>query len=358
MATKRKPRKAAKKKQLTANIADLMREAQLHADEGTFHFYSDTMFVEPAERLSTGVLGIDRITRGGWPIGKVSEIAAWEQVGKSTLLDQSIGRAQALGADAVLVDSEHARDPTYMRTLGVDLDKLVRIKAETIEKCFTAFDQLLDGREALLEKGYALKPLLIVWDSIGGTPTKAQAEGAADARHMMDAARVINMNLQRLTPRLPVARAALVCANHFYMDPGPPPRRIVPGGKGLRYFTSYRIWLTRKGPVKVGTSEYGHQVEAVLKKDRFGQNTLPTMMGVLQGRGFDNTFTLFEWCRETGSEPGHQYVDQRGAWYTFSRTPDDPEPVKFQRGFLGFHQLVAVDQPELYEKLAAEYLQS
>lgn len=355
MATKKKPRKTTKRKK-KATAADLLRLARAGADDDTFGFFSDTMFAEVKERISTGVLGIDKLTGGGWPIGAVTEVASWEGIGKSTLLDQSMGRNQALGGQSALIDSEHARDSVYMRTLGVDLNTLIRIQADTIEACFEAIGTVLDGQEKLKET-HELQPLLIVWDSIGGTPTNAELEGSADDKHMMVAARNIKMNLRRIHNRLLPLRAALVCANHFYIKPGPVPMRVTYGGTGLQYFTAYRVWLTRKGAVKVGTAEYGHQVEAMLKKNRFGQLVPPTIMGVLRGGGFDNTFTLFEWCREHGSEEGHCYVEQRGAWYTFSRSPDDPEPVKFQRGFIGFHDLVAVQQPELYEMLAARYLQ-
>lgn len=326
--------------------------------EEDFEFYStafDQSLVPVDEYLPTGLFALDRLMGGGWPVGRMVEVSAWEGVGKSTLVDQSIGEVQRIGGQAALIDTEGARHPPYMRALGVDLEKLIRLRAETIEDCFRSIELVLDAQEHHAQT-HDLRPLLIVWDSVGGTPSMAEILGDADDRHMMVAARNIKMNLRRIHGRLHRARAALVLTNHFYVKPGQGfATRETYGGSGLKYFSSFRLWLTRKGSIKMGTEIVGHEVEAMLKKNRLGPAGQKALAGLSHGRGFDNAFTLLDWAMEHGGVEGHCYVTQRGAWYTFSRGPEDADPITFQRGFVGFGQLLH-DHPDIYEKLATEYL--
>ena len=244
-----------------------------------------------------------------------------------------------------------------MATLGVDLDKLIRVRAETIEGVFEAVDRYLDQQEVIAQT-HELKPLLIVWDSVGGTPAIAELEGSSEDKHMMVAARNIKMNLRRIHSRLTRCRAVFVCTNHFYVSPGQGfTVKKTYGGGGMQYFPSISLWLTAKGALKIGAQQIGHQVEAKVKKNRLGPSGATALAGLVHGRGFDNSFSLFDWAREHGAEGDHRYVAQRGAWYTFSTGPQDPDPVTFQRGFAGFGELLH-GRSDLYEMLWARYLET
>jgi len=356
MATAKKQRKKRKppKKKAAVTAREFLRDLQEDHDSDQFTFFSDNVHATVEHRVPTGVLALDRLTGGGWPIGRMVEVAAWEGVGKSTLLDQSIAEVQRMGGMAALIDTEGARDLQYMETLGVDVDQLFRSRVNTIEECFGAIDKYLDRQEAYSQTR-ELRPLLIVWDSIGGTPTRAELEGGADDSHMMVAARSIKMNLRRIHHRLAPLQVALVCTNHFYRTIGPFASLKTYGGSGIQYFASLRLWLTNKGQLKIGTQVVGHQVEAKVKKSRLGAIPMPVIAGIVHGSGFDNSFTLFDWAREHGAEGDHRYVVQRGAWYTFSNDAADPDPVTFQRGFVGFGELLS-EHPKLYAQLVTRYL--
>ena len=187
---KRKPaKKKAPKKKPAMSAQDFLEGIEADEDD-EFSFYSDQMLAGDGDvaRMGTGILAVDRLTGGGWPIGRMTELAAWEGIGKSTLIDQSIAETQRNGGRAALIDTENARDLSYMATLGVDLGELLRSRASTIEGCFKAIDRLLDRREQELAT-HDLKPMLIVWDSIGGTPTQKELDGGPEDGHMMGAAR-------------------------------------------------------------------------------------------------------------------------------------------------------------------------
>src|SRR5215212_1181380 len=61
---------------------------------------------------------------GGIPRGRVTEIYGPESSGKTTLLQHIIAQAQRGGGVAALIDVEHALDPGYAQSCGVQIDNL------------------------------------------------------------------------------------------------------------------------------------------------------------------------------------------------------------------------------------------
>ena len=243
-AKKKRATKPKKKPPLSTDAyLKAVRELAPKDHDGEFASFSDMTFAPVEEYLSTGVFALDKLLGGGWPIGRMVELAAWEGIGKSTLLDQSIAYTQSLGGKCALIDTESARHVEYMKQLGVDLDTLMRVRVDTVEGCFQAIELLLTAQEQSAT-AHELSPLLIVWDSIGSTPTMAEIAGSADDAHMMVAARNIKMNLRRIHNRLYRCRASLVCANHFYKSPGRGFTTLETyGGSGLKYVPSFRLRL-------------------------------------------------------------------------------------------------------------------
>jgi len=360
------PKKSAKKDVDEAkHFLDELRALKGKDDE-PFGFLSGDDDLPPldtpiAEFISTGALALDKQiggARGGWPVGRITEVAAWESVGKSTLLDQSLAQVQRMGGVGALIDSEKSRDATYTSTLGVDASKLITKNVTTIEETFDAIDRILDVQEkiatlAARKKGGQPPPLLIVWDSVGGTPTKAELAGDADDQHVADAAKAIKRNFRRIAHRIAHLRTALVVANHFYQDIGPFASLKTYGGSGLRYFTSLRLWLTRKEQVKIGTTVLGHVVEAKIKKTRVRAPRPPQEVALIYGAGFDNSWTLHEWGKQHGLDAKHRWIVESGSW-SYVMLPDGSHEA-FQRRFMGLGEVLG-RRPDVCAMLAGAYL--
>ena len=73
------------------------------------------------ETISTGALTLDLALGGGYPKGRVVEIYGPESSGKTTLTLHAIAEVQKRGGVAAFVDAEHALDPVYAASLGVDV---------------------------------------------------------------------------------------------------------------------------------------------------------------------------------------------------------------------------------------------
>jgi protein RecA len=313
------------------------------------------------EWLSTGIVALDRLTGGGWPVGRIVELAAWESVGKSTILDQSIAAAQCAGAVCVLIDSEQARDEGYTASLGVKLNELIIHKAETIEQAYIGIDRVLAIQEAHIKRLGKKKqppPMLIAWDSLAGTPTKSELEGAADDSHVAVAAKINKLNMRRMAQRLAHARATLIFANQFYQDIGPFASLKTYGGSGIRYHTSVRVWLTRTGALKLGSGdnarEVGHIVQAKLRKTRVNKPRPPAAMGLIWGAGVHNAYTLYEWGKTAGVDDKHRWVKTGHSGWSYLMLPDSEQYEAFQGKYLGFAE-VLTQHPAVYEKMAEQY---
>jgi RecA/RadA recombinase len=371
-----KKEKATEVKPLDAAGYLAIARGMKDVDEDDYAIASDPLAFlgDVTEWIPTGSLAVDRLLGGGYPLGRVIEIAAWEQVGKSTLLDQSIAMVQSLGDVCVLIDSEQARDTKYSKRLGVDLDSLIVCKAETIEEAFIGMDRMLAIQEAQIvrlekaaeelrkrkriEEADALRVprLFMVWDSLAGTPTEAERKGAADDAHVAEAAKIVRLNMRRLASRIANARAVLVFANQFYENIGGYGGLKSYGGSGVRYATSVRLWLSRKNALKVGDTVVGHIVEAKLKKTKVAMPKPPSELGLIYGAGIHNAWTLWEWGKKNGVPgiPGHTWVKQAGGW-SYLMFPDGKTYEHFQGTFLPFADLL-VKHPAVYEAMVAGYM--
>ncbi len=97
--------------------------------------------------ISTSSLRIDMaLGIGGVPKGRIIEIYGPESSGKTTLALHIIAEAQKKGGNAAFIDAEHALDPIYAASLGVDIDNLIVSQPDTGE-------QALEILEALLRSG-------------------------------------------------------------------------------------------------------------------------------------------------------------------------------------------------------------
>ena len=120
------------------------------------------------EVIPTGCLDLDiALGGGGLPRGRVIEIFGPESSGKTTVALHAIAEAQKLGGTAAFIDAEHALDPSYSATLGIDLDNLLVSQPDTGE-------QALEITEALVRSGAVD---IVVIDSVAALVPKAEIEG-------------------------------------------------------------------------------------------------------------------------------------------------------------------------------------
>ncbi len=300
---------------------------------------------------SSQSLALDRLLGGGgFPAGRITEITGPNHIGKSALLDQTFAGVQRIGGVAVLADSENARDKTFTAKLGVDISKLQYLEFEqqqqSMEEILMAFFRTID----FWATKYPDTPVVIGWDSLGGTSTQEELAKDLSQATMASAAKVLRKTMRQITHRLANTKIALVVLNHNYKKVQGRGGNESYGGEAIRHAASVRLelhsveagWITRADGAVIG-----RKVGVKLHKSRFGNSFGDTEFVVLNDIGIDNTWTLHSDLVASG----HIVTSGNSGWGAVNI---DGEVLKFQ-GWNGF-QAKLQEHPEVFNKLVSIYL--
>jgi recombination protein RecA len=143
--------------------------------------------------IPTGSLALDiALGVGGIPRGRVVEVFGPEGSGKTTVSLHIIAEAQRQGGIAAFIDAEHALDPTYARSLGVDIDELLVSQPDSGEQALEIADMLV--RSGALS--------LVVIDSVAALVPRAEIEGEMGDTHVGLQARLMSQAMRKLAGSL------------------------------------------------------------------------------------------------------------------------------------------------------------
>jgi recombination protein RecA len=207
------------------------------------------------EYIKTGVLPIDHLLSGGIPKGRFTELFGAYSTLKSYIGLSTIAQAQKSGGVCALIDTEHAYDPEWARSLGVDTDSLIYQAPDTGEEA-------IDTSETLIRMGVDL----IVWDSVAATLPQAESNKRMSKESVQPArlAALMSLGMRKLTSAN--RHTAMMFINQTRMSVGVMfgDPEVVAGGKALPYYASYRVSLRKAGKVKEvldGFDDEGHKTK-------------------------------------------------------------------------------------------------
>ncbi len=147
----------------------------------------------PIEVIPTGSIALDvALGIGGLPRGRVVEIYGPESSGKTTVALHAVANAQRAGGIAAFIDAEHALDPEYAKSLGVDIDSLLVSQPDTGEQALEIADMLI--RSGAID--------IIVIDSVAALVPRAEIEGEMGDSHVGLQARLMSQALRKITGAL------------------------------------------------------------------------------------------------------------------------------------------------------------
>ncbi|MCH9669715.1 MAG: recombinase RecA [Actinomycetia bacterium] len=148
---------------------------------------------QPISVIPTGSIALDvALGIGGLPRGRVIEVYGPESSGKTTVALHAVANAQAAGGIAAFIDAEHALDPEYAKTLGVDTDSLLVSQPDTGEQALEIADMLI--RSGALD--------ILVIDSVAALVPRAEIEGEMGDSHVGLQARLMSQALRKITGAL------------------------------------------------------------------------------------------------------------------------------------------------------------
>ena len=180
------------------------------------------------EAISTGSLGLDiALGINGLPKGRIVEIFGPESSGKTTVALHVCAEAQKNGGIVGYIDIEHALDPVYAKSLGVNIDDILISQPDTGE-------QALEIADALVKSG-AIDVLVI--DSVAALVPKAEIEGEMGQSHVGLQARLMSQALRKITGTIQKSGCVAIFINQLREKVGvmfgnP---ETTPGGRSLKY---------------------------------------------------------------------------------------------------------------------------
>lgn len=314
MSKKKKTTKASPSKELV-NVDDILAYVRKVHGEGSITCYKDGVNQNVAV-VSSGSLLIDAGSGvGGFPKGRIIEIYGHESSGKTTICLSLVAEAQKQNGMCAFIDTEHALDPHYASSLGVNMKELLISQPDCGEDAMSIAETLI------LSKRISV----LIIDSVAALVPRAEIEGNMGDSHVGLQARLMSQALRKLTGIIQKSNTVVVFTNQLrekigvmYGNP-----ETTTGGKALKFYASMRLEVRKvltgdSTGSKVTTGKADDNKEAVFNTIRvkFVKNKVAPPFTVVQtdiyfGRGFDFHAELFQLALKKN------LITKSGGWYKY-----------------------------------------
>ena len=288
----------------TKALDDVMKQIEKQFGKGAIMKLGSEEHLD-VEATSSGSLGLDiALGIGGYPKGRIIEIFGPESSGKTTFALEAIAACQKAGGRAAFIDAEHALDPVYSKSLGVNIDELLLSQPDTGE-------QALEIAEALV-KSEAVN--IIVIDSVAALVPQAEIEGEMGDSHVGLQARLMSQALRKLSGTINKTKTTAIFINQLREKVGvmfgnP---EVTPGGRALKFYSSVRLDVRRGEQIKNGDQVIGNKTNVKVVKNKVAPPFKTVQVDIMYGKGISKEGELLD----IGSEI--EVVEKSGAWYAYN----------------------------------------
>ncbi len=258
------------------------------------------------DTISTGSISIDMaLGVGGLPRGRICEIYGPESSGKTTMCLSLIAEAQRKGGLAAFIDVEHALDPKYARTLGVNVDDLLVSQPDSGEDALNITETLI--RSNAID--------VIVVDSVAALVSKNELDGQMGDATVGSQARLMSQAMRRLTAIVSKTKCICLFTNQIrekigVMFGSP---ETTPGGRALKFFSSIRMDIRRIGQIKDSSGTVvGNRTRIKFVKNKVAPPFTECEFDIMYNEGISRTGSIID----LGIE--HKILEKKGAWISYN----------------------------------------
>mgnify|MGYP003650881577 FL=1 len=274
--------------------------------------------------VGTGSYALNKIISGnytkGIPIGMITQFHGEASTAKTVFATHILKEAQAKDYYSMMVDSENAYNPEFASHLGIDPKKLIYAAPETLEDCF----QVIEDTIIEIRKTDKETPIVVVYDSIAVSPSKAEYEAEGyEGNNMQGAIRAKSTGacLRKINPLMRKYKVALVMINQIRNKVGVlygSPDTMAAGGKSLEYYLGVNLkCISNKTSDLI--KDDNKKILGIQGRLRNTKNkcSIPFKECEFELR-FDEGLNSHTGLLKLLEEDGH--VERNGAWYTIVST--------------------------------------
>ena len=224
----------------------------------------------------------------------------------TTLALHVLAEAQKLGGNAAFIDVEHALDPSYAASLGVDHDNLLVSQPSCGEEALEIADMLIRSNAVDV----------IVLDSVSALVTRAELEGDMGAANVGVQARLMSQAMRKITSGISRSNCIVIFINQLrekigVMFGSP---ETTSGGRALKFYASVRLDVRKTEQIKIGTDVVGNRTKVKVVKNKLAPPFKNAEYDLVFGEGISKIGCVLDLGLEKG------VVSKAGAWWTYGDT--------------------------------------